>query len=58
MKYLIIEILFGWLTTPILHLNLMQLFTALTEWIVISWIIKLICKVGRKGKKWREKYGR
>ena len=42
MKYKIIEILFGWIVTPIIHLNLMQIFIAGAEFIALCWIVALI----------------
>lgn len=45
MKYKIIEILFSWLTTPILHLNLMQIFIAFVELIIVCWIVSKIYKM-------------
>lgn len=48
MKYKIIEILFSWLTTPVLHLNLMQIFIALSELVIVGWIIsKTLKKIDR-----------
>lgn len=58
MKYKIIEILFGWLTTPILHLNLMQIFIAFAEFIVMCWIITITFTIKEKIKIKRERrYG-
>lgn len=58
MKYKIIEILFGWLTTPILHLNLMQVFIAFAEFIVMCWLVTITFTILKKIKIKREKgYG-
>ena len=42
MKYKIIEILFSWLTTPIIHLSLMQIFIAVAEFTVLCWVVAVI----------------
>lgn len=42
MKSEFVEILFGWLMTPIIHLNLMQIFIAGAEFIIICWTVSTI----------------
>ena len=50
MKYELIEILFSWLTTPVLHLNLMQIFIAFSELLIMCYIVKGIIKLSRRVK--------
>ena len=58
MKDKIIEILFSWLFTPVLHLNLAQIFIALAELAVIAYGFIGIDYIARKikNKKRRAKY--
>lgn len=58
MKHMIIDILFSWLTTPILHLNLLQIFVAVAEFITICWIVTIIWYQIDKYKEWRKKNAR
>lgn len=48
MKYILIELFFGWMTTPIIHLNLLQIFTALSELTILCYIIKGIITLKRR----------
>lgn len=50
MKREFVEILFGWLMTPVIHLNLMQIFIAGAEFITIYWIVSTICSKIDKNK--------
>ena len=55
MIYKIMKILYDWTTTPVLHLNLMQIFIALSEFATICWIVTgahyIVDKIREKIKK-------
>ncbi|MBR2744924.1 MAG: hypothetical protein IKE01_06505 [Clostridia bacterium] len=55
MKDFIIDILFSWLFTPVLHLNLAQIFIASMEFIVIFFIIKKTIQIYTKTKEYFDK---
>lgn len=40
MKYIMIDIFFGWMTTPILYLNLMQIFIMCLEIVILAYVVK------------------
>ena len=55
MKDYIIELLFNWLTTPIIHLNLAQIFIAFVELVILMWIILIIMGIINKLKNKKQK---
>ncbi len=50
MKYMLLEILFGWLTRPILLWDFVDILVILAELFTIITVIKSIEKLGRRKK--------
>ncbi len=51
MKYMLLEILFGWLTRPILLWNIVDILVILAELFTIIAVIKSIEKLERRNEK-------
>lgn len=51
MKYMLLEILFGWLTRPILLWNIVDILVILAELFTIIAVIKGIEKLERRNRK-------
>ena len=55
MKSKIIEILFSWITTPILHLSIMQIFIALAELIITAYVVVyILAKLWHYWAEWKK----
>lgn len=53
MKYIMIDIFFGWYNTPILYLTPIQILAMVSEFIVIG---RIVSKIFKKKKKLTNKY--